>query len=71
MTITSSSPGTRLTGENREKATRRAVDLYAQGATIQAVARDLGRSYGLARELLIEARVPLRARGGGRRKAAV
>jgi hypothetical protein len=69
VTIHSLNPGTRLTGDARDIARQKAADLYSRGATIQSVARELGRSYGLARELLIEARVPLRARGGRIRKA--
>ena len=68
MTITSSNPGTHLTGEHRDRARKRAAELYVQGCTIQSVARQLGRSYGLARELLLEAGVTLRARGGSIRR---
>ena len=63
-------PRTRLKGPEREETARRAADLYAQGCTIASVARQLGRSYGGTRALLLEAGVTLRPRGGGIRKAA-
>ncbi len=62
-------PGTHLTGNARQQARQQAADLYAQGATIQAVARQIGRSYGGTRVLLLEAGVTLRARGGRLPKA--
>ncbi|MEV5957253.1 helix-turn-helix domain-containing protein [Streptomyces sp. NPDC051987] len=68
MTITSHNPGTHLTGPDRTATAQQAAELYVQGCTIQSVARQIGRSYGLARELLLEAGVTLRARGGGRRR---
>ncbi|HSE05932.1 MAG TPA: helix-turn-helix domain-containing protein [Methylomirabilota bacterium] len=62
-------PGTQLTGDARTTAQRQAAQLYGQGATIRSVARQLGRSYGGTRVLLLEADVTLRGRGGGIRKA--
>jgi hypothetical protein len=56
--------GTHLTGESRIKTRTRAAELYLAGCTIQSVARQIGRSYGLARTLLVEAGVTLRKRGG-------
>ena len=64
-------PGTQLTGQARDKARQQAAELYGQGCTIRSVARQLGRSYGGTRVLLVEAGVQLRGRGGGLRKAAV
>jgi hypothetical protein len=64
-------PGIHLTGNTRETARQQAAELYAQGATIKSVARQIGRSYGGTRALLLEAGVTLRARGGSVRKAAV
>ncbi|MFF9894927.1 helix-turn-helix domain-containing protein [Streptomyces longispororuber] len=61
--------GTRLKGDEREETARRAAGLYAQGCTIESVARQIGRSYGLTRTLLLGAGVRLRARGGHRPKA--
>lgn len=59
----------RLTGTQRDTARQHAAHLYGQGATIQSVAREIGGSYGLARTLLLEAKVTLRGRGGGLPKA--
>jgi len=53
-----------LRGTERTEAAQRAAGLYMQGCTIQSVARQIGRSYGSTRELLLEAKVKLRARGG-------
>jgi hypothetical protein len=58
--------GTRLTGETRTKTRTRAAELYVQGCTIQSVARQIGRSYGNTRTLLLEAGVRLRKPGGFR-----
>lgn len=69
MTTTDRAPWAHLTGTDRDTARQRAADLYGQGSTIQGVARQLHCSYGLARVLLLEARVVLRGRGGGIRKA--
>lgn len=56
--------GTRLTGETRTRIRTRAAELYLAGCTIESVARQIGRSYGLARTLLLEAGVRLRKPGG-------
>lgn len=61
---------TTLKGDARTTTARRAAELYVQGCTIKSVARQIGRSYGGTRDLLLEAGVQLRARGGGIRKAA-
>lgn len=61
--------GTVLTGDARQTARQQAAELYGQGCTIRSVARQIGRSYGGTRVLLVEAGVQLRARGGGIRKA--
>ena len=63
--------GTVLTGQARETVRQQAAELYGQGCTIRSVARQIGRSYGGTRVLLVEAGVTLRARGGAIRKAAV
>lgn len=70
MTTTDRAPGAHLTGTSRDTARQRAAEYYTQGCTIQSVARQLHCSYGLARVLLLEARVVLRGRGGGIRKAS-
>lgn len=58
-----------LKGTERTTAAEQAAHLYAQGATIRAIAEHMGRSYGGARALLLLAKVTLRGRGGGARKA--
>jgi hypothetical protein len=61
-----------LTGDARQQAREQAADLYAQGCTIRSVARQIGRSYGGTRVLLLEAGVQPRGRGGSvGRKAAI
>lgn len=60
---------TYLKGDARQDACTRAAELYAQGCTIRSIAAQLGRSYGGTRALLLEAKVTLRTRGGGIRKA--
>lgn len=62
--------GQQLRGLTRAATAQRAADLYTQGCTIRSVADQIGRSYGAARDLLIEAGVQLRGRGGGIRKTA-
>lgn len=63
-------PGIHLTGNARVQARQQAADPYGQGRTIRPVARQIGRSYGGTRVLLLEAGVTLRERGGRLRKAA-
>ncbi|MFC5202798.1 helix-turn-helix domain-containing protein [Streptomyces kaempferi] len=61
---------TPLRGPERDAAKQRAAELYALGAPIRSVAREIGRSYGCTRSLLIQAGVKLRDRGGYQRKPA-
>jgi hypothetical protein len=56
--------GRPTTGEARIRLRSRAAGLYLAGSTIQSTARQIGRSYGTTRTLLIEAGVRLRRRGG-------
>ena len=56
--------GTRLTGEARTRLRTKAAQLYLAGCTIESTARQIDRSYGTARTLLLEAGVRLRNRGG-------
>jgi len=64
--------GRRTTGEARIRLRERAARLYLEGCTIQSTARQIGRSYGCTRTLLLEAGVRFRRRGGSNfRKAAV
>jgi hypothetical protein len=53
-----------LRGTERAETAARAAGLYMQGCTIASVAAQIGRSYGSTRELLLEAKVKLRPRGG-------
>ncbi|NGO67846.1 helix-turn-helix domain-containing protein [Streptomyces boncukensis] len=58
----------RLRGEEREEMRKTLAKKYKAGASIRDLAAEHNLSYGLARHLLIEAKVPLRGRSG-RRKA--
>jgi hypothetical protein len=58
--------GLHLTGDTRIKTRTRAAELYLTGCTIHSTARQIGRSYGLTRTLLLEAGVRLRKPGAGR-----
>ncbi|MDX3248824.1 helix-turn-helix domain-containing protein [Streptomyces sp. ME18-1-4] len=65
--------GKPTTGEARIRLRERAARLYLEGCTIASTARQIGRSYGCTRTLLIEAGVRFRKRGGAhnfRKKAA-
>lgn len=55
-----------LKGTERQETARKAADLYHQGCTIESTAEKIGRSYGGTRNLLLEAGVKLRPRGGMR-----
>jgi hypothetical protein len=59
-----------LKGDDRDQARTRAAELYTAGSSIRTVAREIGRSYGCTRSLLIQARVVFRARGGRLPKTA-
>lgn len=51
-------------GEARTRLRTEAARHYLAGSTIQSTARHIGRSYGTARTLLLEAGVRLRKPGG-------
>jgi hypothetical protein len=70
MTTLDIRPGAQLKGLDRAKAGQQAAELYVQGCTIRSVARQLGRSYGCTRVLLLEAGVRLRPKGGLRIRKA-
>lgn len=53
-------------GEARIRLREQAARLYIEGCTIQGTARQIGRSYGCTRTLLLEAGVRLRRPGGHR-----
>lgn len=54
----------RLKGEERKEVARSLGTAYEGGATIRGLAADRVMSYGTVRKLLLEAKVPLRRRGG-------
>jgi transposase len=58
------------TGNDRIALRQRAADLYCDGCTIRSVARQIGRPYTTTYELLAEAGVRFRPRGGNTRKTA-
>jgi hypothetical protein len=58
-----------FTAAERFAARQKAAELYAAGCTIRSVAAQIGRPYTTTRDLLVDAGVTLRARGGGLRKA--
>lgn len=58
-----------LKGADRTAAQAEAKRRYEQGATIRAVAEQMGRSYSGTYALLVEAGATFRAPGGGKRKA--
>lgn len=53
-------------GDARTRLREHAARLYIEGCTIASTARQIGRSYGTARTLLLEAGVRLRRPGGHR-----
>jgi hypothetical protein len=56
--------GSRLTAEQRRTLRRTVAQRYATGASIRAIAGEIGRSYGLVHRLLQEANVKRRSRRG-------
>ncbi|MFI9200205.1 helix-turn-helix domain-containing protein [Streptomyces sp. NPDC053048] len=52
-----------LTGADRSEAAARLARRYEAGATAQGLAAEMGRSYTLARALLLEAGVTMRPKG--------
>lgn len=52
-----------VSGNAREETRAAVAKLYAEGATVRAIAAELGRSYGFVHRILVEAEVPLRSRG--------
>lgn len=59
--------GARITGPARDKLTADLRMKYEKGSSIRALADGTGRSYGFVHRLLVDADVPLRARGGATR----
>ncbi|MFJ4682004.1 helix-turn-helix domain-containing protein [Streptomyces sp. NPDC088789] len=61
--------GQPTTGAARIRLRTQAADLYLAGCTIHSTARQIGRSYGCTRTLILEAGVRIRSRGGTRSTA--
>ncbi|MFE2967519.1 helix-turn-helix domain-containing protein [Streptomyces sp. NPDC059340] len=65
-----------LQGAERRRVAAELAEKYKAGATIKAIAEEVGRSYGNVHQLLVEAEVDFRlsgghqARGGRIRKAS-
>lgn len=57
-----------LKGADRTAARAKAKELYEAGASVRSVGERMGRSYGGAHLLLVEAKVTFRPRGNGLRK---
>ena len=57
------------TGNERIALRRRAAGLYVDGCTVRSVARQIERPLTTTYELLVEANVHFRPRGGNTRKA--
>lgn len=63
------SKGARIIGTDRETFSARLARGYGNGKPIRTLATENNRSYGSVHQLLIEAGVELRARGGSRVRA--
>lgn len=63
--------GTRVTGESRDRLQEEFKRRYEAGASIRTLAQESGRSYGFVHNVLVEAQVELRGRGGPNRRRAV
>ncbi|GAA2124063.1 MULTISPECIES: helix-turn-helix domain-containing protein [Actinomadura] len=62
------SRGTRVTGAERTQLAAELAPRYAGGESIRDLAAETGRSYGFIYNVLKEAGVPLRGRGGNTRR---
>ena len=60
--------GARVTGKTRDKLQVQLKKQYEAGASIRSLAQSTGRSYGFIHNVLVEADVPLRGRGGANRR---
>ncbi|MEH0402926.1 helix-turn-helix domain-containing protein [[Kitasatospora] papulosa] len=56
----------RLAGPEREARARVLADSYTAGASLRALAEVHDMTYGTVRQLLLDAKVQLRPRGGAR-----
>lgn len=62
--------GKRIIGDLRSEVQQSYIERYLAGESIRAIAQDSGRSYGFVQTLLKNAGIPLRSRGGARRRKA-
>jgi transposase-like protein len=62
--------GSRVTGAEREKVAKTLVEKYEAGASIRALAEEIGRSYGFVHRILSDSGTTLRGRGGAAKKAS-
>ncbi|MCX5046653.1 helix-turn-helix domain-containing protein [Aldersonia sp. NBC_00410] len=60
--------GTRVTGKSRDRLQGQLKRQYEAGASIRSLAQATGRSYGFIHNVLVEADVTLRGRGGANRR---
>lgn len=60
--------GTRVTGAERTRLAEELAPRYNRGESIRDLAARTGRSYGFIYNVLKEAGVPLRGRGGNTRR---
>lgn len=62
--------GARVTGAQRDSLAAEFKKKYAEGKSIRELAASTGRSYGFVHNVLTEAGVNLRGRGGNTRRKA-
>ena len=60
--------GSRVTGKTRDRLQNQLRKQYEAGASIRSLAKTTGRSYGFIHNVLVEANVKLRSRGGANRR---
>ncbi|WP_305094992.1 helix-turn-helix domain-containing protein [Prescottella sp. R16] len=65
------SRGARVTGESRDRLRDELKAEYEAGKSIRSLAEKTGRSYGFVHNVLVEADVTLRRRGGPNRRKKV
>ncbi|WP_137724561.1 helix-turn-helix domain-containing protein [Prescottella subtropica] len=65
------SRGARVTGESRDRLRDELKSEYEAGKSIRSLAEQTGRSYGFVHNVLVEADVTLRRRGGPNRRKKV
>jgi DNA polymerase III epsilon subunit-like protein len=66
--MTADQKGRRIVGSERAEMAKDLAKRYAAGIGIRALAAEINRSYGFVHDVLIEAGVTLRQRGGARKR---